>query len=230
MFSIALAAITLMPTCCQETWQAQIVMVGWLYLHLGSRQSVRKSAFKTDCSTPVYVAQLGASSHCVPDVYACPTHMALKSLELMSKPKPQDCFKRKMRPLEQPSRLLRVDAGQMKQAWTQGWQGWSERLESLPWKMDCCTVTVKKSSRETLGQMVLPKEFREIVMRAMHDDLGHLGQERTVDLPRRRCFWPRMFLDVEEYIKNCGECVIHKMPVQSLLILEVKRFMSPVTL
>uniref|UniRef100_A0A674P0H7 Gypsy retrotransposon integrase-like protein 1 n=1 Tax=Takifugu rubripes TaxID=31033 RepID=A0A674P0H7_TAKRU len=72
----------------------------------------------------------------------------------------------------------------------------------------------KRSSGETVGQMVLPKEFREMVMRAMHDDLGHLGQERTVDLLRSRFFWPRMSLDVEEYIKNCGECVTHKTPVQ----------------
>lgn len=53
-----------------------------------------------------------------------------------------------------------------------------------------------------------------MVMRAMHDDLGHLGQERTVDLLRSRFFWPRMFFDVEEYIKNCGECVTYKTPVQ----------------
>lgn len=64
----------------------------------------------------------------------------------------------------------------------------------------------QRSSGETIGQMVLPKEFREMVMKAMHDDLGHLGQERTVDLLRSRFFWPRMFLDVEENIKNCGVC------------------------
>lgn len=40
---------------------------------------------ETDRHTSVYVAQLGASSLCVPDVYACPTHMELKSLELLSK-------------------------------------------------------------------------------------------------------------------------------------------------
>lgn len=36
--------------------------------------------------TPVYVTQLGASSHSVPDLYAYPTHMNLKSLEQMSRP------------------------------------------------------------------------------------------------------------------------------------------------
>uniref|UniRef100_A0AAY4AM26 Gypsy retrotransposon integrase-like protein 1 n=1 Tax=Denticeps clupeoides TaxID=299321 RepID=A0AAY4AM26_9TELE len=51
-----------------------------------------------------------------------------------------------------------------------------------------------------------------MVMRAMHDDLGHLGQERTIDLIRSRFFWPKMSVDVEEYIKNCGECITHKTP------------------
>lgn len=42
--------------------------------------------------------------------------------------------------------------------------------------------------------------------------LGHLGHMRTVDLLRTR--FRRPFLDVEEYIKNCGECVTHKKQVQ----------------
>lgn len=72
----------------------------------------------------------------------------------------------------------------------------------------------KRPSGVVVGQLVLPRQFWEIVMRAMHDDLGHLGQERTVDPIRSRFFWPRMLLDVVEYIRNCGECITHKTPVQ----------------
>lgn len=72
----------------------------------------------------------------------------------------------------------------------------------------------KKPSGEVISQLLLPREFREMVMKAMHDDLGHLGQERTVDLLRSRFFWPRMSMQVEEYIRNCGECVTHKTPIQ----------------
>ena len=49
-----------------------------------------------------------------------------------------------------------------------------------------------------------------MVLRSMHDDLGHLGVERTIDQLRSRFFWPKMSLEVEQYIKNCGECVTHK--------------------
>ncbi|KAL6470512.1 hypothetical protein MHYP_G00216310 [Metynnis hypsauchen] len=72
----------------------------------------------------------------------------------------------------------------------------------------------KKPSGEMVSQLVLPSEFRPIVMQAMHDDLEHLGQERTIDLLRSRFFWPKMSMDVEVYIRNCGECVAHKTPPQ----------------
>ncbi|KAL2092168.1 hypothetical protein ACEWY4_011966 [Coilia grayii] len=72
----------------------------------------------------------------------------------------------------------------------------------------------KRTSGEEISQLVLPRVFREVVIRAMHDDLGHLGQERTIDLLRSRFFWPRMSVDVEEYIRNCGVCIAHKTPAQ----------------
>ncbi|KAK3505931.1 hypothetical protein QTP70_003643, partial [Hemibagrus guttatus] len=72
----------------------------------------------------------------------------------------------------------------------------------------------KRSSGDEVCQLVLPSEFRDVVMQATHDDLGHLGQERTLDLLRSRFFWPKMSEDVEEYIKNCGECISYKTPPQ----------------
>ncbi|KAJ7986493.1 hypothetical protein DPEC_G00340450 [Dallia pectoralis] len=70
----------------------------------------------------------------------------------------------------------------------------------------------KRPSGEELTQLVLPSEFREVVLKATHDDLGHLGIERTTDLLRSRFFWPKLAFDVEQYIKNCGECVTRKTP------------------
>ncbi|KAI3353735.1 hypothetical protein L3Q82_004965 [Scortum barcoo] len=70
----------------------------------------------------------------------------------------------------------------------------------------------KRPSGEEVTQLVLPSEFREVVLKATHDDLGHLGIERTTDLVRSRFFWPKLACDVEQYIKNCGECVTRKTP------------------
>uniref|UniRef100_A0A3B3WSH8 Gypsy retrotransposon integrase-like protein 1 n=1 Tax=Poecilia mexicana TaxID=48701 RepID=A0A3B3WSH8_9TELE len=70
----------------------------------------------------------------------------------------------------------------------------------------------KTQSSHKAHQLVLPAQFRATVLKSLHDDLGHLGVERTTDLLRSRFFWPKMSTDVEQYIKNCGECVLRKTP------------------
>ncbi|KAI3351500.1 hypothetical protein L3Q82_020360 [Scortum barcoo] len=62
-------------------------------------------------------------------------------------------------------------------------------------------------------QLVLPTELRATALRGLHDDLGHLGIERTLDLVRSRFYWPRMSTYVEQKIKMC-ERVRRKTPTE----------------
>lgn len=59
-------------------------------------------------------------------------------------------------------------------------------------------------------QLVLPEELRDVVLTSLHDDMGHTGKERTVDLVRARFYWPRMALDIEKKIRTCTRCVCRK--------------------
>ena len=59
-------------------------------------------------------------------------------------------------------------------------------------------------------QLLLPLCLREEVLRSTHDDLGHQGPERTLQLLRSRCFWPRMAHDVEQWCQRCQRCVLGK--------------------
>lgn len=59
-------------------------------------------------------------------------------------------------------------------------------------------------------QLVLPEELRSTVLQSLHDHMGHMGIERTLDLARTRFYWPRMTADVERKVKTCGRCVRHK--------------------
>lgn len=59
-------------------------------------------------------------------------------------------------------------------------------------------------------QLVLPEELRPVVLTSLHDDMGHLGVERTLDLVRSRFFWPHMAADVEAKLKTCNRCVRRK--------------------
>lgn len=42
--------------------------------------------------------------------------------------------------------------------------------------------------------------------------MGHQGLERSLQLIRERCYWPKMYSDVENWIKNCERCTLAKMP------------------
>lgn len=52
------------------------------------------------------------------------------------------------------------------------------------------------------------------MLKSLHDDMGHLGVERTLDLVRDRFYWPRMSSTVEEKIRTCERCVRRKTPAE----------------
>ena len=59
-------------------------------------------------------------------------------------------------------------------------------------------------------QLVLPVSERGRAMEGLHDDLGHLGRDRTLDLLRARFFWPRMAEDVKTKLQRCLPCLKRK--------------------
>lgn len=63
---------------------------------------------------------------------------------------------------------------------------------------------------QTSYQLVLPAELRDTVLTSLHDHMGHMGVDRTMDLVRTRFYWPRMALDVERKVKTFGRCIRRK--------------------
>ena len=59
-------------------------------------------------------------------------------------------------------------------------------------------------------QLVLPTALRLQVVKGRHDDLGHLGIERTLDLLRDQFYWPGMTEDVTRHIQQCERCLLFK--------------------
>ncbi len=49
---------------------------------------------------------------------------------------------------------------------------------------------VVQRSDKRVCQLILPTEYRHMVLRAMHDDMGHFGAERTLELIKDRFYWP----------------------------------------
>ena len=48
------------------------------------------------------------------------------------------------------------------------------------------------------SQLVLPQKFHTIVFKELHQEMGHLGAPRVVQLARARFYWP----DMEDYITH----------------------------
>lgn len=73
-------------------------------------------------------------------------------------------------------------------------------------------VLFRRSQKEgnSSYQLVLPAYLRSAVLRELHDEMGHMGIERTLDLVRSRFFWPKMASAVEKKVKTCERCVRRK--------------------
>ena len=55
----------------------------------------------------------------------------------------------------------------------------------------------KSGSRD---RMVLPKIHHKRVYVEMHENMGHLGADRVVELARERFYWPFMRADITHYV------------------------------
>ena len=69
-------------------------------------------------------------------------------------------------------------------------------------------------------QLVLPGDLRLLVLRGLHDDIGHLGRGKTIDLVHQSFCWPGMTADIEGYIPDCQRCIMRKAadPPHALLV------------
>ncbi|KAL2098372.1 hypothetical protein ACEWY4_007579 [Coilia grayii] len=62
-------------------------------------------------------------------------------------------------------------------------------------------------------QLLLAQALKAEVLRALHDNQGHQGCERTLGLVRQRCYWPNMKSAVEKWCRECSRCVVAKAVV-----------------
>ena len=67
------------------------------------------------------------------------------------------------------------------------------------------TVQLKHQVKP-VDQLVLPVRYRKRMVLACHDELGHLGMDRTLLILQDRVYWPGMAQDIREHIRMCGRC------------------------
>ena len=64
--------------------------------------------------------------------------------------------------------------------------------------------------QESNFQFVLLQSHWKQALEACHDNMGHLGMERTAALLRDRFYWPSIVTDVEKHIRSCPRCLWFK--------------------
>ena len=63
---------------------------------------------------------------------------------------------------------------------------------------------------EKCRQLVLPKKFQQVALNHMHDKMGHLGRDRSLELLHERYFWVGMHKSVVDHVTHCNRCIRRK--------------------
>ena len=56
----------------------------------------------------------------------------------------------------------------------------------------------------TLSQLI------DQVLKGCHDEVGHLGRDKTLELLKERFYWPSIYRDVVYHLSNCTSCLKRK--------------------
>ena len=77
---------------------------------------------------------------------------------------------------------------------------------------DGVLVRVRLSKGKPVQQLVLQEPYRHNALTGLHDNMGHLGVDQTLDLAQDCFFWPKMDNDVQKWVASCKRCLCRKQP------------------
>ena len=73
---------------------------------------------------------------------------------------------------------------------------------------------MRKMNNQMTYQLVVPSSHRKQALHGVHDEVGHFGRDRTLELARERFYWPRLPQDVTQKLRSCDRCLRQKAPIQ----------------
>ena len=147
------------------------------------------------------------------DYNLCPSDTVCKSTQMVVHKKSRDDWR-----IEQENDPIIgpvIEAIQTKTSNTTGFSDESKRLfQNRSHLLFRCWLLYREifdgQQQENKFQFVLPKSYWKQSLEACHDNMGHLGIERTTSLLKDRFNWPSMIEDIEHHIKSCPRCLRFK--------------------
>lgn len=75
-------------------------------------------------------------------------------------------------------------------------------------------ILVKTSKLGTINKerVVIPKQRQQEVLTMIHDEMGHLGRDKTMSVAQERFFWVGLSRDIDNKVKTCRRCICAKSP------------------
>ena len=74
---------------------------------------------------------------------------------------------------------------------------------------------MKRENQEgSVLEFVVPRKFREQVLKACHDDVGYAGIWKCSRLLRKRFYWANINQDMGHHIKKCERCIRFKANIE----------------
>ena len=61
-------------------------------------------------------------------------------------------------------------------------------------------------------RLVVPRQMQDEVLRRTHEEIGHLGRDKTLSIAQERFFWIGLARSVEEKVRHCSTCLRSKAP------------------
>ena len=71
-------------------------------------------------------------------------------------------------------------------------------------------------------QLILPPSHRNKAIEGCHDQVGHLGQDRVLELLRDHFYWPGIHIDVASYLNSCPRCLRRKSQADQVPLLNIE--------
>ena len=174
---------------------------------LPSYESMSETVVEAICNSSQALGQGAYEDHlvCLPQQQTA-TQLDWKNLQ------DQDPVVKRLRsmlPGEKPSRMLQSQLLETSRDFKSYLRDW-ERLEMKDGILYRRRTTMDGNESY---QLVLPIGKRKEAIRGLHDQSGHMGRDRTLELAMERFFWPGMREEIDAHVKNCLACIKRKVKV-----------------